>query len=268
MCMAITVVMSLFVSVAVSAIPTAGAPDARPMLSMAPPQGMTAPGFGTAAAVALEAADGGAGSSAPVSALDAGASSLLLPGLGEQRLGHTLRAKVFFGLEAVAWISIGSSLWMGYSREEAYKDYAVAYAEVLGTDHPDDFYKTIGQFMSNDGPGGYNESVRIEARDLYYPNVEAMEAYSRDHAMTGDEGWQWRTNDAYARYGVLRDGSRYAYRVALYCVVAAVALRIVSAADAVRLARIEGRPSAPAGSMSLGVEQKSHGIAFYLHRSF
>jgi hypothetical protein len=245
-----------------------GSSGARPPQFVLPPHGSASAGFGTAAAVAREGVDVPEGSSAQLTPFKAGASSLLLPGLGEQRLGRALRAKFFFGLEAVSWISIGSSLWIGYSREVSYKDYAVVYADVRGTDHSDDFYKTIGWYTSNEGPGGYNESVRREARDLYYPDVEAMEAYYRDHVITGDESWRWRTDDVHRRYAVLRDGSRYAYRVALYCVIAAAALRVVSAADAVRIARIEKRRSTDNGAVSLGLEQKPRGIALYLQKSF
>ncbi|MDD4856687.1 MAG: hypothetical protein PHD74_01125 [Candidatus Krumholzibacteria bacterium] len=203
-----------------------------------------------------------------VSPLKAGLSSLMLPGLGEQKLGHTLRAKVFFGLEAAGWISVASFLWAGYSRERSYKDYAVAFAGVSGTDHPDDYYKTIGRYMTSDGVGGYNESVRQDARDLYYPDVEAMDSYYSSYALTGVEGWSWRNEAAYQRYGSLRDGSRFAYRVALYSAVGLAALRIVSAADAVRLSRVEGRPAANEGATSMGFEAAPQSVALFVQRSF
>lgn len=267
-CTLIASLVSVHAPAVVRADSALGSGGARPPQLVLPPRESASAGFGTAAAIAREGIEVPEGSSARITPLKAGASSLLLPGLGEQRLGHALRAKFFFGLEAVSWLSIGSSLWIGHSREVAYKDYAVAYADVRGTDHSDEFYKTIGRYMSNEGPGGFNESVRRDARDLYYPNVEAIEAYYRDHVMTGDESWRWRTDDAHLRYAVLRDGSRYAYRVALYCAIAAAALRVVSAADAVRIARIEGHRSAHAGTVSLGFEQKPRSIALYLQKSF
>ena len=218
---------------------------------------------------ATDGASGAPGAVATgVSPLSAGASSLLLPGFGEQRLGHALRAKVFFGLEAVGWISVASFLWAGHSRANAFKDYAVVFAGVTGTDHSDDYYKTIGEYVASDGPGGYNESVRREARDLYYPDVEAMDSYYHAHAITGDEGWSWRDESAYGRYGSLRDGSRFDNRVALYAAFGLAALRIVSAADAVRLARIDGRPAAGEGRTSIGFEPAPRGMALYVQRSF
>ncbi len=247
-----------------SVFDASGARGLRPVLDL----GTRASGFGASAAIANEAPGTGGESSNGISPLKAAASSLLLPGLGARRLGHTLRSKIYFGLEGISWLSIGSFLWVGYSREQSYRDYAVVYADVTGTDHSDEFYKRIEEYMSNDGPGGYNEAMRRDARDLYYPNVEAMEAYYRASRMTGDESWRWRTTDAFGRFGTLRNGSRFAYRVALYSAIAAAALRVVSAADAARLARKDAQAGKTQHAVSIGLAQKTRGIALYVQRSF
>ncbi len=213
---------------------------------------------------ALEAGESASG----ISAKKAAAWSLLLPGLGQQRAGHTLRAKVYYGIEAAAWISVASFLWMGYERENTYKDYAVVFANVSGTDHSSDYYRTIGEYIASDGPDGYNESIRREARDLYHPDLEAVESYYRTRAMTGDESWTWRSELEYRRYGDIRDGSRFAYRVALYSAVAAAALRIVSAADAVRIVRVDRSSAAKEGATSIGIEGRARGVALCVQRSF
>jgi hypothetical protein len=214
--------------------------------------------------VALEAGESAQG----ISARNAAAWSLLLPGLGQQRAGHTLRAKIFYGIEAATWISVASFWWMGYERENTYKDYAVVFANVRGTGHSKDFYRTIGEHMTSDGPGGYNEAMRREARDLYYPDLDAMESYYRARAMTGDESWTWRSEREYRRYGDIRDGSRFAYRVALYSAIGAAALRVISAADAVRIVRIDRRSAADAGTTSMGLERLPQGVALCVQRSF
>ena len=213
----------------------------------------------------------GAGTGEPateISAKDAAAWSLLLPGLGQQRAGHTLSAKIYYGIEAVVWISVASFVWMGYERENTYKDYAVVFANVSGTDHSDDYYRTIGEHLSSDGPGGYNEAVLREGRDLYYPDLAAIESYYRSYAITGDESWAWKSETEYRRYGDIRDGSRFAYRIALYSAIGAVALRIVSAADAVRIVRTDRHPSASEGATSIGIEPKPQGVALCVQRSF
>ncbi len=216
------------------------------------------------AGTALEAGEPAKG----ISAKSAAAWSLLLPGLGQQRAGHSLRAKIYYGIETATWITVASFLWLGYDRENTYQDYAVVFANVRGTDHSKDYYRTIGEHLSSDGPGGYNEELRREARDLHYPDVEAMESYYEARAMTGDESWAWRSESEYRRYGDIRDGSRFAYRVALYSAIGAVALRIVSAADAVRIVRIDQRPAANEGTTSIGLERKPQGFALCVQRSF
>ena len=225
-------------------------------------------GFGAVGTIpggeGLEASESARG----ISARNAAAWSLLLPGLGHQRAGHTLRAKVFYGIEAAAWISVASFMWMGHERENTYKDYAVVFANVRGMDHSKDFYRTIGEHLTSDGPGGYNEAMRREARDLYYPDLAAMDTYYRTRAMIGDESWSWMSESEYRRYGDIRDGSRFAYRVALYSAIGAAALRIVSAADAVRIVRVDRRSAADAGTTSMGLERLPRGVALCVQRSF
>jgi hypothetical protein len=210
---------------------------------------------------------GGAAEASAPSPGTAASSSLLLPGLGQYKLGHRLSATIYFGLEGIAWLAVGSYLWVGHARADSYRDYAVTFAGVQGTDHPDDYYGKLGDYMSSDGPAGYNESVRRDARDLYYPDVAAMDAYYESHRISGDDAWQWPSSGAYRRYRTLRDGSRFAYRVALYAAVGAAALRLVSAADAVRLAR---RDSAErqGGTVSLGFDAGPRGPSLYVQRSF
>jgi hypothetical protein len=243
---------------ALVAVPAPPAPP-RLAVAVAPPMGFAAEGLR-----APEAAGSMSGGPSPLSVAG---SSLLLPGLGQYRLGHTLSATVYFSLEGLAWVVIGSSLWAGHSRADSYRDYAEVFAGVKGTDHPDSYYDNLGRYMSSDGSGGFNESVRRDARDLYYPDVAAMDAYYDAHMVAPSDGWSWRTAGDFHHYTTLRDGSKYAYRVALYTAVLAGALRIVSAADAVRLAR-KAPPAEQVGKVSFGLDAGPQGPALYVQRSF
>ncbi len=197
-----------------------------------------------------------------------GAASFLLPGLGQLRMGRVLRSKIYFGLEGATWVAIGSFLWQGYARENAYKDYAVAFAGVSGTSHSDKYYETIGKYMSNDGPGGYNEYVRREARDLYYPDIGAMDSYYASNSIVGVESWRWESEKTFSLYNNLRDGSRSSYRRALYAGFFALALRVVSAVDAVRLARGSAGDGDSGESVSMSIKHQHDGFRISFTKSF
>lgn len=234
----------------------------------APPPGAGAPALSTG--MAGEAAREATAANAPAQP-DMGVAlrSFLVPGLAQQRLGRTTRARVYYGLETLTWIAAGSFLYAGHSRERSYKDYAVVFAGVEGTDRSDDYWEHIGEYLSNDGVGGYNETVRRDARDLYYPDVAAMNTYYRANAYEGADAWSWRSSAEFYRYGKLRDDSRFAYRYAIYSVFFAAALRVVSVADAVRIVRLESRRAPETGEgTSLGIEPTPGGAALCVRRSF
>lgn len=195
--------------------------------------------------------------------------SLLIPGLGQYRMGYKTRGKVFFGLEALTWFFIGTSLWQGYTQEQEYREYATYYAGVDGTVHGEDYWEAVGSYRSNNGPGGYNEAVRREARDLYYPDVDLINAYYEEHKITGDLSWSWQTERDYDRYNEVRHGSTQSYRRALYGVVFGLTLRLVSSIDAVRIAKSENaREKETAGDISLQFERRPGGLAVSVLKSF
>lgn len=192
--------------------------------------------------------------------------SLLVPGLAQHRMGRRIRSSIYFALEGISWIAIGGFLYQGYNEENTFKEYAVALAGIEGTDNPDEYYELIGQYPSSDGPGGYNEYLLREARDLYYPDLDAMDQYYTSNMITGDESWEWRTDKAFELYNDMRHRSDTAYRRALYSFVFAMTLRIVSTADAVRIARSE--PPSERNAISLGVERRRDGILLSVGRQF
>jgi hypothetical protein len=208
-----------------------------------------------------------------------GAASLLLPGLGQQIMGRTLRSKIYFSLEGLSWIAVGSFLWQGHVREDAYKEYAVVFAGVRGTDHSDDYYRIIGEYMSNEGPGGYNEYVRREARDIAAGEIDddnwdweayqrSLEIYYDANKIGGDLSWRWETERARQHYGVLREGSRISYRRALYAGFFALALRVVSTIDAVKLAIGSSPGDEEKGKVSIDIGHTHGGLSVSLKKTF
>ncbi|MCK4548960.1 MAG: hypothetical protein KAU49_02285 [Candidatus Krumholzibacteria bacterium] len=166
-----------------------------------------------------------------------GGMSFLLPGLGQYRMGRKNRAYLYFTLEGAGWLMLGTSLWQSNSKENAYREYAAAYAGVDGTGYQQTYYENVGRWISSDGPGGYNEYVRREARDLYYPDQAAMDSYYLDNYVTSEMAWRWTSTDAQHNFNTLRGDSKDAERNALYAAFYLFALRVVSSVDAVYIAR-------------------------------
>lgn len=206
----------------------------------------------------------------PLSSGRAGAMSLLLPGLAQDRMGRDSRAYIFYALEAAGWITVGASLYQASARTDAYEEYAMAYADVNGAGYDEGYYEKVGRFVSNEGPGGWNEYVRREARDLYYPDLSAMEAYYEQNSLTGEMGWRWASDQARRRFNELRSGSDSAERNALYAGFFLLGLRVVSAVDAVRLSRqaTEDVSAADGGPIRLEAGPVPGGFYLSLNRPF
>jgi hypothetical protein len=152
-------------------------------------------------------------------------------------MGRKSRAYVYFTLEGAGWIMLGTQLYRADSKEDAYHEYAEAYAGVNGTGYDQSYYENVGRWVSSDGPGGYNEYVRREARDLYYPDQAAMDTYYFDNYVTSEMAWRWTSTDAQHNFNTLRGDSEDAERYALYSAFYLFALRVVSSVDAVYIAR-------------------------------
>jgi hypothetical protein len=156
--------------------------------------------------------------------------SLILPGLGQQYLGHSGRAKVFYVAEGVIWTSFAVFRIQGDHRQDLYKEFAEVHAGAKERDD-DEYYRTIGNFVSSDGPFSANEEVRRQARALYPDDRDAQDQYFEDHAYTGDDAWEWESEDAQGRFGEMRTSSLDAYHRSELAVGLLVANRLVSVLD-------------------------------------
>jgi hypothetical protein len=237
------------------------APTFDPRLLRSEPGGLRAPTLG------------GQDGPGRVSVVKAGLLSLLLPGLGELYLGDRTRAGVFFLGEAALWTTFTVFLVQEHLRRDTYEEYAEVFAGVTGR-RDDDYYKIVGQYLSNEGVGGYNESVRRDARALFFPDVDAMNAYYERNRITGTDGWTWESRERFLQYRDLREGANQAERRALYTAAAGILTRLVSVIDAVRLGRSINRRSEEAGRLSLrldvepGTRPGEAGLRLVLTRSF
>ena len=227
--------LTVFLLVIVTA--SHGAMAAKPFSTELPSE-LPAGGYGWhLASSGLAQDDAGTAAVGTWSPAREGGLSFLLPGLGQYRMGRKTRAYVYWTLEAAGWITLGTSLYRASSKEDAYEEYAAAYAGISGTGYDEGYYEDVGRWISSDGPGGYNEYVRREARDLYYPDQSAMDVYYMENYVSPEMAWRWSSTDAQHNFNTLRGDSKDAERYALYTAFYLFALRVVSSVDAVYIAR-------------------------------
>ncbi len=174
-----------------------------------------------------------AGTDATLSPGKAVLYSLLLPGLGDWKLGNKNRATVFFALEGLIWVSYATFQVQGGNYENEYEDLAVRFAGVSGTDHSDDFYATIRDYDSSEE---YEADIKNEGR-YYDTGSEALDQYFIDNRVEDYQPWLWASTDRRLQYSETRSASKTAYRRADYMIAAAAANRVVSAVFAYAGAR-------------------------------
>jgi len=183
---------------------------------------------------ASRADDAGAGTPRG-SRLKALAASLLLPGLGQRLTGHPTRARVFFAAEGAILIGFVTSEVQGATLKRSYVEYADRFAGVADAEgKPDWFYRNLGRFTSSEE---YLDEIAITARGLYGDDLAQREAYIARNAPGPDELWRWRSEADRQEYRDRRQASRNALRHADLFLGAALLNRVLSAVDAVRLAR-------------------------------
>ena len=181
--------------------------------------------------------DAGVGAAAePLSPGKAVLYSLLLPGLGDYKLGNHGRAAVFFAVEGAIWVSYAVFETQGSSREDEYQELAVRFAGVTRTGHSDDFYATIRDYDDSDE---YEADVKDDGRfDLGQVLTSAqLEQYFIENRVTDYEPWRWDSLERRLQYSELRSSSKTSYRRADYMFAAAAANRLVSAIFAYSAAR-------------------------------
>ena len=159
--------------------------------------------------------------------------SLLLPGLGEFSLGAKGRATGFFVAEGLIWTHYAWFQVAGAKRRDNYIEQAQAHAGVGVSEASDDYWKSVGQYMTSQGtgPDAYEETLRREARDTYPDDPAAQDAFVAERLPTGNEAWSWSSTDARDSYKDTRESSRRAYDKSKYSFAAAIVNRILSAID-------------------------------------
>lgn len=157
--------------------------------------------------------------------------SVLVPGLGQQYNGNTLRSRVFLGLEGAIWASFAVFKFQEHFRTNDFEEWAESFAEVPGTGKDEEFYRILTIY---DDVDDYNTSVRIEARTLFPDDRDAQLQYEGENSYGGDKYFRWKNNQRRLDYRLIRNDARDSGQRADFALVAAVLNRAISAVEAAR----------------------------------
>ncbi len=168
------------------------------------------------------------------SLLRAVTASALLPGLGEQYIGRTRRAKIFQAVEAAIWGTFLFYRIQGEMRQDSQIEFANLNAGAP-TNQDSDYYEHIGLWLSLDE---WHDIVRRDAR-LHVTDdpVEAEAFFERHKRYDEGEAWFWESDDDRIRYRRLRSRAEWSFRNSRLAVGAAMFNRLASVADALALTR-------------------------------
>jgi hypothetical protein len=203
----------------------------------------------------------------PISPGKAVLYSLLIPGLGDYKLGNRGRAAVFFAVEAGIWVSYAVFQGQGSSREDEYQNLAMLFAGVSRTGHSDEFYATIRDY---DNASIYEADVKDDGRyDLgQVLTNDQLEQYFIENRVSDYEPWVWSSLDRRLQYSEARSSSKTAYRRADYMFAAAAANRLVSAIFAYASARGMHKDGDVGYRLDLSPAPGGVDVAFTLTRPF
>jgi hypothetical protein len=178
--------------------------------------------------------------------------SLVLPGAGEYYAGSRKMARIFFGVEVFLWAAYFSFRSYGNWKRDDYRQFAAVHAGVdpSGKDHT--YFVDVENY---DNIRDYNQA-KLQQR-----NVDAM------YPETGEYAWDWDSEASRKTFESLRLASDTAYKRSLFVIGGVVLNHLISAIDAVRLARKSGPPDP--NRMTMGVAGIPHGgMMVTIHKSF
>jgi hypothetical protein len=148
--------------------------------------------------------------------------SLIVPGLGEAYVGRTGYTKFFLSVEGIAWgLLLANRLNVDWQTQD-YQNYAVQHANINRSGKDDDYWINVG-FYNN--IYDYNEQMR---RDR---NIDAIYEENAFYA------WYWDSYDNRKYYAVKRAETREMAGRAVYYMGAIALNHLVSAINAMRVAR-------------------------------
>ncbi len=173
--------------------------------------------------------------------------SLLLPGTGELYANSKTWGYTFLILEATAFGGYTAfSLNESWTRRD-YRNLAIAHAKV--SDPENDYFTGLApgyseqnpkygyDFISYEGPEGYNEDVRAFARLIYPDDADKREVYINENLCPEKYSWTWEEKSYRRTYWDLRDKAWTANKRKKNIIAVLFLNRVLSAVNAARCTR-------------------------------
>jgi hypothetical protein len=159
------------------------------------------------------------------SVLKAAALSALLPGLGQVYNDRGVKARYFFGAEAISWAAWGAFRLYGGWKEDDFISFGNTYANAQLDGKSKEFQDWVGFYDDIDD---FNAAGRVG--DPERPYLED----------SPDNHWHWASNEDRQTYRNLKNASREAYRRSDFMLWVMTLNRVVAVIDAVVDARRSG----------------------------
>lgn len=188
----------------------------------------------------------------------AGLYSFLLPGMGELYVGSYSSGKYFTAAEGLLWVTlIGFQSYGTWVRNDA-RDFAAQHAGISIYGKSDQYFVDIGDYQT---VRDYNDDM-LRKRNL----VKLIgEAYPT--------GWNWDSKSNREHYRDLRVASDQAFNSVSFTIAAIGVNHLVSAINAVLIARSHNKNLEQASTIDLkarvlGDIKNPHGIMFSFSKTF
>lgn len=151
--------------------------------------------------------------------------SLILPGAGQHYIDNVFTSRLFFGVEALSWLSYFGFRKYGAFKDEAARGWAVLRAGANPFNDDNRYWLKMTYYDNRD---------RNTADGLGYNQMAA--ATEREQAIlfptTPEYYWDWDGRDDRQKYRNLRNQSKTAYKRADVIVGVIIANHVISAAEA------------------------------------
>ena len=165
--------------------------------------------------------------------------SAVLPGWGQWRAGYRELGFMFLAIDAAAWTTLFVSVGQGHMRRGSSEETAIRYAGIDLTATDEEFRKRVSDYPSSDE---YNRLVVMrDAAFLYYGDFENYNRYIEQNMLSGDETWDWESEETWDRYRRERRTSESAFQRARFAGAVLFVNRVASTIVATRL-----KPKTPA----------------------